>query len=145
MALLKRWKLPDNILSLIARLIDRVDDVDGVLYRSKGEGLAQGCALSPLLGAIYLYDMDQRLGDYSEKRGLKYYRYMDDWVVLCKTRHQLREVVKLMHTCLNDVKQTTHPDKTYIGKIKADGFDFLGYQILPANQGVVALAQKTIT
>ena len=53
---------------------------------------------------------------------------MDDWLILCKTRHQLRVVVRLMNQCLLALKQTKHPFKTYIGKIKANGFDFIGIQ-----------------
>ena len=34
-----------------------------------------------------------------------------------------------MNECLGDVKQTKHPFKTYIGRIRDDGFDFLGYRI----------------
>ena len=59
-------------------------------------------------------------------KGVFYARYMDDWVVLCKTRHQLRNVIKLTYQVLNKLKLKIHPDKTYIGKIEK-GFDFLGY------------------
>ena len=59
-------------------------------------------------------------------KGVFYARYMDDWVVLCKTRHQLRNVIKLTYQVLDKLKLKIHPDKTYIGKIE-NGFDFLGY------------------
>ena len=55
---------------------------------------------------------------------------MDDWLILCKTRNQLRTTVKLMNQCLTLAKQTKHPFKTYIGRIKDDGFDFLGYRVI---------------
>ncbi|OLQ75712.1 hypothetical protein BIT28_23385 [Photobacterium proteolyticum] len=69
---------------------------------------------------------------------------MDDWVILCKTRHQLRDVVRLMNQSLNEVKQTKHPYKTWIGLLKASGFDFLGYRITPSKGQQVTLAWKTI-
>jgi len=116
------------LLELIEQLLTRLDDVNGELYRVS-TGINKGSPLSPLLGAVYLLEMDKVLGEYCAKYDLKYYRYMDDWIILCKTRHQLRTAAKLMNQSLNDVKQTKHPFKTYIGKIKKTGFDFLGYRI----------------
>ena len=36
-----------------------------------------------------------------------------------------------MNQSLAKVKQTKHPFKTYIGRIKETGFDFLGYRFMP--------------
>ena len=54
---------------------------------------------------------------------------MDDWVILCRTRNQLRTAVRIMNRVLNAVKMTKHPFKTYIGRLRTTGFDFLGYRI----------------
>ena len=54
-----------------------------------------------------------------------YVRFMDDWVIMVKTKHQLRKVIKLTHKILNEIKLKMHPDKTFLGCIKK-GFDFLG-------------------
>ncbi|SBS31940.1 Reverse transcriptase (RNA-dependent DNA polymerase) [Marinomonas spartinae] len=137
-----RELIPDSaLLALLEQLLARLDDVNGELY-SVATGINKGSPLSPLLGAIYLLKMDKALGDYCAKHDLRYYRYMDDWVILCKTRHQLRTAVKLMNQSLNDVKQTKHPFKTYIGKIKENGFDFLGYRIVQQKKKL-SLAWKT--
>ena len=50
---------------------------------------------------------------------------MDDWVVMVKTKHVLRKVIKITHRVLTALKLKMHPDKTYLGGIKK-GFDFLG-------------------
>jgi len=92
-------------------------------------GISQDNPLSPLLGAVYLDGMDQAMEAYCKSRGLRYYRYMDDWLILCKTHHQLRDIVRIMNTHLNQVQQTKHPFKTFIGRIKDTGLDFLGYRI----------------
>ncbi|MBB1487173.1 reverse transcriptase domain-containing protein [Oceanospirillum sediminis] len=137
-------KLGDDgrVLALIERLLQRVDSVDGALF-PVFRGLSKGCALSPLLGAIYLLVMDRQLGEFCARRGLKYFRFMDDWVILCKTRRQLRQVVRIMNQCLDAVKQCKHPYKTYIGRIREEGFDFLGYRITPGTERNVSLAWKT--
>ncbi|MZI92907.1 hypothetical protein F9817_06820 [Vibrio sp. CAIM 722] len=127
---LKQHVTDEGLLALLKRALERVDDHDGLL-NWQTVGLSKGSPLSPLLGALYLQEMDQSLGGYCEARGLQYYRFMDDWIVLCQTRRQLRHVVKLMNQSLAKVKQTKHPFKTYIGRIKETGFDFLGYRFTP--------------
>ncbi|MBQ4851958.1 hypothetical protein [Pseudoalteromonas sp. MMG012] len=47
-----------------------------------------------------MQEMDNTLAKFCKPRGLHYYRYMDDWIILCKTRYQLRVAVKLMNACL---------------------------------------------
>jgi RNA-directed DNA polymerase len=75
--------------------------------------------LSPLLGALYLQVLDERLG-----QGEAYYvRYMDDILVLTRTRWQLRRAVRTLNRTFAELKLSQHPDKTFIGRIER-GFDF---------------------
>ena len=72
--------IPDAmVINLISRMLSRLDDVNGELL-SVSVGINKGNPLSPLLGAVYLKVMDDRIGDYCRDRQLKYYRYMDDCV-----------------------------------------------------------------
>ena len=48
-----------------------------------------------------------------------------------------------MNQALEQVKMTKHPFKTYIGRIKSDGFDFLGYRIGDKASDGLAVAWKT--
>ncbi|MEM6406283.1 MAG: reverse transcriptase domain-containing protein [Pseudomonadota bacterium] len=61
-----------KVRTLIARLLDRLDDVNAELHRVT-VGITQGNSLSPLLGAIYLDAMDRATGDYCRPRGLRHY------------------------------------------------------------------------
>jgi hypothetical protein len=70
-----------------------------------------------------------------------YVRYMDDWVILIKTRQQLRRVVKRMHAIMHRLKFKLAKDKTFIGRISS-GFDFLGHRF--NHRGLVGLAKKTV-
>ncbi len=47
---------------------------DGGYYWDVAKGLSRGCPLSPLLGAVYLKKLDDRM----DKSGLFYVRFMDD-------------------------------------------------------------------
>ncbi len=98
---------------------------DGGEYEAVTRGISLGCPLSPLMGALYLKPLD----DLMERQGLPYVRYMDDWVIMAKTRWALRRVVQQVNTILDHLKLEKHPDKTFIGRIDR-GFDFLGYRIV---------------
>lgn len=108
----------------------------GGLYREVKQGISRGCSLSPILGALYLQILDEKF----EQKGLFYCRYMDDIVILTKTRWHNRRAVKLMNQCFEQLKVKQHPDKTFIGKIEK-GFDFLGYHF---SGKILFLSRKTI-
>ncbi len=98
----------------------------GGLYKEITKGISRGCSLSPLIGAFFLHELDKGF----EKDGLFYVRYMDDILILTKTRWKCRRAVKQLNQAFNHLKLEKHPDKTYIGKIE-NGFDFLGYHFSP--------------
>lgn len=123
MASCRSFNLPPAALMLIGKSLSRVEIKDGI-YREINTGIARGSALSPLLGAIALRALDDAM---TSLPNTYYARYMDDWVVLCQTRSQLRKIVKHNHHIMKQLGLTLHPDKTKIGKIE-NGFSFLGYQ-----------------
>jgi RNA-directed DNA polymerase len=115
----------------IQRTVERVG-----LYWDIRTGISRGCPLSPLLGAFYLKVLDQRLSGTEAY----YARYMDDILVLTKTRWQLRRAVRALNQTFTELKVSEHPDKTFIGRIER-GFDFLGYYFC---RGPLRLAQRTL-
>jgi hypothetical protein len=124
-----------SILMIIQQYLTRVEITHGD-YDLIKEGIVKGCPLSPLMGAIMLKFLDKIVpGDCA------YARFMDDWLILTKTRGQLRRIIKKMHRVVKNLKFKLALDKTYIGRIK-NGFDFLGYRF--SKNGVIGLAQKTI-
>jgi RNA-directed DNA polymerase len=106
------------------------------LYQDIKRGIPRGASLSPLLGAFYLFDLDRRM----EGLDVKYFRYMDDILILARTRWKLKKAIAVLNETFNELKLEKHPDKTAMGRIEK-GFDFLGYHFSP--QGI-SLAQKTI-
>ena len=99
-------------------------------------GIAKGCPLSPLMGALMLKSLDKMI-----PRNCAYARYMDDWVILIPTRRVLKRLVKKMHQIVSGLRYKLAKNKTYIGRI-SKGFDFLGYRF--GEQGLVGLAAQTI-
>ena len=109
------------VLDLVGQYLRRFVS-DGGFYVDIERGISLGCPLSPLMGALYLKPLDDKMA----AMGCFYVRFMDDWVVLARTRWALRRAIKATHRVMGDLKVDLHPDKTFIGRV-AKGFDFLGY------------------
>jgi hypothetical protein len=91
-------------------------------YRDIEGGISRGCPLSPILGALYLQALDEQFAE----QDVFYIRYMDDILILTRTRWHNRRAVRQLNQYLGSLKLEKHPDKTFIGRIEK-GFDFLGY------------------
>jgi RNA-directed DNA polymerase len=91
-------------------------------FREIDNGISRGCPISPIPGSLYLGTLDNHFAN----KNVYYIRYMDDILILSKTRWQNRKVVRQLNQILSKLKVEKHPDKTFIGKVER-GFDFLGY------------------
>jgi len=125
------------LLKLIHKVLRRTETRGGWFYEYDKNGLPMGSPLSPLLGAIALMPLDKAMG---QIKGIFYARFMDDWVVLTKSKTALRKIVKITHNVVKALQFQLHPTKTYIGKIN-NGFNFLGYymdheKILPSTETI---------
>ena len=76
-AQLKRHIVDARLLDLLWHYLRRTI-YDGGRYEDVKQGISLGCPLSPLMGALYLKPLDERMA----RTGLSYARFMDDWVVL---------------------------------------------------------------
>ena len=61
-------------------------------------------------------------------RKRRYVRYMDDIVLLARTRWELRRAIAALHEEIAALGLRLHRVKRFIGRT-THGFDFLGYQI----------------
>jgi RNA-directed DNA polymerase len=109
----------------------------GGTFQDIEQGISRGSPLSPLLGALYLKALDDKMS----KQGIFYVRYMDDILIMTKTRWQNRRAVKLMNQTFDQLNVQQHPDKTFIGRIER-GFDFLGYHFSTEPLQLAAITVK---
>ncbi|HFF8968838.1 reverse transcriptase domain-containing protein [Serratia marcescens] len=109
---------------------------DGGVIFTPQQGICRGCALSPLIGASLLHHVDSY---FDAQEGTYYARYMDDFVLLARTRWQLRRCIKQLHQYFNLTGFETHPDKTQLGRIE-HGFDWLGVWFTPTGTTIAPRA-----
>ncbi len=96
-------------------------------------GMVAGGALSPLLGALYLLPLDAAMHRHVVSGRIHYVRYMDDIVILAKTRWHLRAAIRSLIVVIESLGLCLHQEKRFVGRIDK-GFDFLGYQIHPSRR-----------
>jgi len=112
---------------------------NGGVFQDSTQGISRGSALSPLLGAFFLYELDK---SFEHQPGVQYVRYMDDFLILCRTRHKLRAAVRQLNRWFEHYGFVQHPDKTFIGKV-AKGFDWLGHWF--TLEGLVGPAPRALS
>jgi RNA-directed DNA polymerase len=110
-----------RVLRLIGKYLRAGVMVKGRLQESR-EGVPQGGPLSPLLANILLDDLDKEL----EKRGHKFARYADDFVILVKTeRAGLRVKESVTRFLKRKLKLEVNQDKSQVSS--TDQTNFLGF------------------
>lgn len=109
---------------------------DGGEFHTPEQGICRGCALSPLIGGSLLRHID---GFFTAREGMWYARYMDDFLLLTRTRRQLRSGIQRLHEFFDLGGFETHPDKTQLGRIER-GFDWLGVWFVPTGPTIAPRA-----
>jgi len=125
----------DNAISRPTVIKSRTSD------QLEEKGVPQGLAISNVLSAIYLSNIDRHM---EQKHNIKYYRYVDDVLILCNFSEvneisndligRFRRIGLEMH----DPKKS--PEKSQIGKV-TEKFDYLGYQF---NNGTISCRQSSL-
>jgi hypothetical protein len=128
-SILKQNGLSRALYQATLQICQRVVCKGGV-YTQNTRGIPAGCSASPALAALYLNPLDKLM---QTMKGVRYLRYMDDWIILCKSRWTLRMAVRQMHQTLSSLGLQAHPDKTFIGK-SSRTFDFLGAEFNPPKE-----------
>ncbi|CAK8583846.1 hypothetical protein BMEGG_06104 [Priestia megaterium] len=106
-------------------------------------GVPQGLSISNVLAEVFFQDLDRRN---KSKKDYKYFRYVDDILILCKEK----DIMKIRNKIFSDIevnhKLSINKSKCNHGKINHTGFDFLGYRVTTLNsKGKIGLTIKKTT
>lgn len=129
-------KVSDKVLlRLIGRYLRAGVLAEGTIEPTEW-GTPQGSPLSPLLSNILLDDLDKEL----EARGHCFVRYMDDLVILVKSRRAGRRVIAKISCYLTQkLKLRVNREKSRVVKIEDLeylGFTFRGIRIFASHQAL---------
>jgi RNA-directed DNA polymerase len=121
MARVARKVRDKRFLKLIGKYLRAGVEIDGRIEQST-EGVPQGGPLSPILSNILLDDLDQEL----EKRGHRFTRYADDFVISVGSKRAAERVMKSVTRWLKQkLKLKVNPKKS--STKKTTGLKFLGF------------------
>ena len=119
--ILSRTIKDGRVLSLIHRYLNAGVQADGVVTPSK-EGVPQGGPLSPLLSNIMLNELDKEL----ERRGHKFVRYADDFLIFCKSKRSSERVMRSVTDYIeNSLYLKVNREKSQ--RVSYHKIKFLGY------------------
>ena len=117
-----------RVLSLIGKYL-RAGVVRNGRLEQTCKGVPQGGPLSPLLANILLNELDKEL----EKRGLRFVRYADDFVIVVKSKRAGERVMSSIQQFLEKrLKLKVNEAKSQVvqtGKLEFLGFKFVGSKI----------------
>jgi group II intron reverse transcriptase/maturase len=122
--LLRRKIRDERFITLIARALKAGVIIEG-RYEKTVKGCPQGSPMSPILSNIVLNELDQEL----EKRGHRYGRWADDFIILVKSERAGARVMESITQYLEGgLGLPVNKEKSKVAPIKDVGF--LGFQIL---------------
>ncbi len=123
---------------------DKLSDDDLKMFPTGADGVAQGCPLSALAGNIVLENFDIAMNG----RGITCIRYIDDFLVIGKTRNAVDAAMRAAEALLGKLDMKIYnpvasPNKAFAGTVD-DGHVFLGYELRPGSYPPSLEARKKL-
>ena len=131
--LIRRKVADERLVTLIARALKAGVIVEGRFEKTR-KGCPQGSPLSPMLSNIVLNELDHEL----EKRGHRYCRWADDFLILVKSERAAKRVMEgIVGYLEGELNLPVNKEKSKVAKVK--DVPFLGFQIL---RGKIRVSNK---
>jgi group II intron reverse transcriptase/maturase len=134
--LIRRQVADERLITMIARALKAGVIVEG-RFEKTIEGCPQGSPLSPMLSNIVLNELDQEL----ERRGLRYARWADDFVILVKLERAAKRVMEGTTRYLEEeLGLPVNKEKSQVAKVK--DVPFVSFQV---RAGKIRVSDKART
>jgi RNA-directed DNA polymerase len=132
--LIRRKIADEALVTVIARALKAGVIVEGKMEKTT-KGCPQGSPLSPMLSNIVLNELDQEL----ERRGHRYCRWADDFLILLKSERAAKRVMDgIVKYLEQELNLPVNKEKSGVSEIKS--VPFLGFQIL---RGKIRVSNKS--
>ena len=122
MKVLNKYIADGTVLDIIWKSLKAGYMEDEIVYETPS-GTMQGGVVSPLIANIYLNELDWEL----EKKGLRFVRYADDSIVMCRTAQELEKAKAVVHRVLDELGLEIAEDKSDDIDFHDKDFDYLGF------------------
>lgn len=134
--LIRRKVSDERLLTLIARAL-KAGVIEEGEFKKTTKGCPQGSPLSPMLSNMVLNELDHEL----ERRGLKYCRWADDFVILVKSERAAKRILEAVTGFLEEkLKLPVNLEKSKA--VKITDLTFLGFSF--SYYGKVKISDKAI-
>ena len=131
--LVRRKIADERLVTLIARALKAGVIVEGRMEKTT-KGCPQGSPVSPMLSNMVLNELDQEL----ERRGHRYCRWADDFLVLLKSERAAKRVMDgIVKYLEEELNLPVNKEKSGVSEVK--NIPFLGFQIL---RGKIRVSNK---
>ena len=132
--LIRRRIADEGLVTLVARALKAGVIVEGRMEKTT-KGCPQGSPVSPILSNIVLNELDQEL----ERRGHRYCRWADDFLILLKSERAAKRVMDgIVKYLEEELNLPVNKEKSGVSEIKH--VPFLGFQIL---RGKIRVSNKS--
>lgn len=122
MKVLNKYISDGTVLDIIWKSLKAGYMEDEVVYET-ADGTMQGGVISTLIANIYLNELDWEL----EKENLRFVRYADDSIVMCRTAQELERAKEVVHRVLAELGLEVAEDKTDDIDFHDRDFEYLGF------------------
>ena len=122
MRVLNKYVSDGTVLDLVWRSLKAGYMLDDVTYETAA-GTMQGGVISPLLANVYLNELDWEL----HKAGLRFCRYADDCIVMCRDEAELDRAVMVVGETIAELGLELSAEKTCVVDTHGGSFDYLGF------------------
>lgn len=110
-----------RVLNYLEQIIN-IPVIENAAVYTPLKGIPRRSSLSPFFGALYLSPLDRGFENF---QNIWYLRYMDDILILTKTKKQFCKAKRRLQQILSQLKLRCSRRKTKMGPLTA-GFHFLG-------------------
>jgi len=122
--ILQEKNIDDSILTLITKAIKNQKKLNNEIVEENYMGVPQGIPIANLLANIYLENFDK----YNQNKSYKYFRYVDDILILCNSEEECKEIQhKLYRKLKMEYYLEINNEKTQIGSLDKE-VNYIGYR-----------------